>query len=160
MRNVFFIALILILSSRLFAQQGFVTAGGNAVGAGGSVSFSFGQPFYQSVTSDEGVIIEGLQQPYEIYVVTSVPDMEHLKLLFTVYPNPVSDYLTLQIQDKPASTQNLTFILYDISGKQMLSGPIESAHTLIPTSELIPGTYLLRVGDKSRQLKTFKIIKH
>jgi hypothetical protein len=50
-------------TSSLLAQQGVVTAGGVAGGAGGSASYSIGQVDYLSVTGTGGSLIQGLQQP-------------------------------------------------------------------------------------------------
>ncbi len=50
-------------SISLMAQQGNVAAGGQAVGAGGSVSYSIGQVNYLSASGTGGSLNQGLQQP-------------------------------------------------------------------------------------------------
>ena len=50
----------------LFAQQGFVSVGGDAKNASGSVSFSVGQLDYNYFSNGSNLVIEGLQQPFEI----------------------------------------------------------------------------------------------
>ena len=50
------------------AQQGAVSAGGEATGAGGSVSYSIGQIDYITKSSSGHFILEGQQQPYEISI--------------------------------------------------------------------------------------------
>jgi hypothetical protein len=47
----------------LMAQQGFVATGGDATGAGGSVSYSIGQVDYLSAEGSGGFINQGLQHP-------------------------------------------------------------------------------------------------
>ncbi|NJK86375.1 MAG: T9SS C-terminal target domain-containing protein, partial [Bacteroidales bacterium] len=54
------------------AQESINAAGGNASGAGGSVSWSSGQVTYQTNSGTTGSIAEGVQQPYEISVVTAL----------------------------------------------------------------------------------------
>ncbi len=49
-----------------FAQEGFVTSGGDASTGTGSVSFSVGQLAYNAYGNTSFLIIEGLQQPYEM----------------------------------------------------------------------------------------------
>ncbi|MCX6272178.1 MAG: carboxypeptidase-like regulatory domain-containing protein [Bacteroidetes bacterium] len=53
-------------STSLLAQQGFVSTGGQATGAGGTVSFSIGQVDYLSAAGNNGTIIQGLQQPQSL----------------------------------------------------------------------------------------------
>jgi hypothetical protein len=50
------------------AQQGAVSAGGEASGPGGSVSYSIGQTDYITKSSSGHFISDGLQQPYEISI--------------------------------------------------------------------------------------------
>ncbi|MEI6575394.1 MAG: T9SS type A sorting domain-containing protein [Bacteroidota bacterium] len=47
----------------LWAQQGFVATGGDASGAGGGVSYSFGQVDYLSAAGTGGSVNQGLQHP-------------------------------------------------------------------------------------------------
>ncbi len=47
-----------------FAQQGNVSAGGNATGSGGSVSFSVGQVFFSGNSGAGGYVNQGVQQSY------------------------------------------------------------------------------------------------
>ena len=56
----------------LQAQESVNATGGNAQGSGGSVSYSVGQLFYLIITGETGSVSEGVQQPYEISVVTAV----------------------------------------------------------------------------------------
>lgn len=53
----------------LFSQSGSVSAGGEAVGSGGSMSFSIGQVDYNTITG-AGTLAQGLQQPYEASSIT------------------------------------------------------------------------------------------
>lgn len=55
---------ILFLASTAIAQQATLSAGGDATGAGGSVSFSVGQVAYQHVSDVGGSVNEGVQQPF------------------------------------------------------------------------------------------------
>lgn len=47
-----------------FAQQGWIVAGGEAIHTAGSVSYTIGQPVYQTASHAAGLLIEGLQQPF------------------------------------------------------------------------------------------------
>jgi hypothetical protein len=65
---------------KLSAQQSTNTAGGNATGTGGTVSFSVGQINYTTNIGTGGSACQGVQQPYEIYAVTSVDDAKDLNI--------------------------------------------------------------------------------
>jgi hypothetical protein len=58
--------LCLILAISLSAQQGNIAAGGDATGAGGSMSYSIGQTDYLMYSSDQGSLSFGLQQTWQI----------------------------------------------------------------------------------------------
>lgn len=55
--------LLLGMGMALQAQQATTAAGGDAIGSGGSISYSIGQVLYISNTGDSGKINEGVQQP-------------------------------------------------------------------------------------------------
>lgn len=142
----------------LHAQESTNTTGGNASGAGGSVSYSLGQVMYQTYTGANGSVAQGLQQPYEISVVTAIEEAKGINLSVLAYPNPTTDYLTLEIEDFEFS--NVYFRLYDISGKLVQSEKILDNQTSIVMSNLVPATYFIKVVQGNKEVKTFKIIKN
>ena len=70
MKKYFIAAAIFCCSSISFAQQGFVATGGDAVSGTGSVSYTVGQIDYNVYSNTSHLIIEGLQQPYSLSVVS------------------------------------------------------------------------------------------
>lgn len=159
--------LLLVLAlSTVAAQQGVVSAGGEATAATGNVNFSVGQVFFAIQTGPEGTAVQGLQQPYEISVITGIDKTEGIQLLFTAYPNPVTDMLTLKMDG--IAHERIPFLvihLFDISGKWMMSQQAESVETGISMTQMAPGIYFLHVIDTGRingnaGIKTFKIIKN
>lgn len=156
-KYLFFLLLILGFV-RLQAQSIVNTAGGDGSGNGGSVSFSVGQTMYQTHTGTNGSEAEGVQQPYEIFVLSVLEGVEGINLLVKAYPNPTTDFITLDIVDYEIS--NLTYQLYDIHGKIIQNQQIISSQTDIVMSNLVPATYIIRVMQKNRELKSFKIIKN
>ena len=95
-------------SNLLFGQQAVVTAGAEATGTGGTVSYSVGQVVYQTHASTSGSVAEGVQQPYEISVLSSTKDVAGISLTCSVYPNPTADYLTLKVENY---TLLITFVI-------------------------------------------------
>jgi len=141
----------------LQAQESLNIAGGDAVGSAGSVSYSLGQIVYTSNTGTYGSIDEGVQQPFEIYIVTGIDEAEGIHISVSVFPNPTSDYLILSIEDFDIS--NLVYQLYDMNGKLYQNQKIISKQTYIDMMELAPASYFVKVIDGHREVKTFIVIK-
>lgn len=141
----------------LQAQETMNTTGGNASGSGGSASYSVGQSVYLTHTGTTGSVAEGVQQPYEISVVTGVVEAPETELSITAFPNPTTDKLTLKVKDPKPST--LTFQLFDMTGKPLKRGMFSGNQTSISIGNLLPGIYFLKVVRGTEEIKVFKIIK-
>ena len=156
---VLFTAMIVFtisLSSTL-AQEAITATGGEATGSGGSVSYSVGQIFYSTNASATGSVAEGVQQPYEISVVSSVLEAEGIDLVISAFPNPVTDHLILRVEEY--DPQDLSFQLFDVSGKMVQIGKVVGPDTIIEMTGHTPAVYLLKILDKESETKTFRIVK-
>jgi hypothetical protein len=142
----------------LHAQESIPTSGGDVSGNGGSVSFSVGQLVYITNTGTDGSAAQGVQQPFEISVISEFEEAKRISVQCSVYPNPTKDYLTLKIENVVLTT--LIFSLYDSNGKLLESKKIEDEETNLVLGNLIPGDYFLKVTDDNKEVKSFKIIKH
>ncbi len=149
--------LLLGLGLTAQAQQAITTTGGNASGSGGSVSYSVGQMVYKTTNGSLGTVAQGVQQPYEISIVLGIED-NSVNLKLTAYPNPTTDFLTLNSGNAELSTFN--FQLYDISGKLIESRKIISISEIIAMENLPTATYFLKVNNNNKEVKIFKIIKN
>ena len=141
----------------LQAQESVNATGGNASGSGGSASYSVGQVVYTTNTGTNGSVSQGVQQPYEISVVTGIEEAKGINLSVSAYPNPTTDYLTLSIGEFEIS--NLSYQLYDMNGKLLQSEKISGNQTSIVMSNLVPSSYFVKVIQGNKEVKTFKIIK-
>lgn len=144
--------------TRLQAQESVNTTGGEASGRGSSVSYSVGQVAYQIHIGANGSVAQGVQQPYEISVITGIEEAKGINLSVSAYPNPTIDKLTLSINNFDIS--NLSYQLYDMNGKLLLNEKITSNQTSIHMSNLVPANYLVKVNKTNNTIKTFKIIKN
>ncbi|MDA3816335.1 MAG: T9SS type A sorting domain-containing protein [Prolixibacteraceae bacterium] len=152
----------------LQAQEAVTATGGDASGSGGTVSYSVGQVAYQTQTGTNGSVAEGVQQPYEISAVTGIEEAEGIHLSVTAYPNPTTDYLTLEVKDFELST--LHFQLFNMNGKLLQTKKLTGIETQIDMNSYVPSTYFVKVyavgrNDRtgvisgSQPIKEFKIIK-
>ncbi|MBP6334611.1 MAG: T9SS type A sorting domain-containing protein [Bacteroidia bacterium] len=149
--------LCLLLAVSGFAQSGSVAGGGNATGAGGSVSYSIGQTNYETDFGNDGSVTKGLQQPYEISIISGMDKVDIL-LTATIYPNPTASYITLDIAD--FELKKMTCELFTIQGVLIKKELLTKAQTDIDMAGLSEGTYLLKILSASNEIKTFKIIKN
>jgi len=140
------------------AQTTVPGSGGNATGSGGSVSYTVGQVVYTIAEGSNGSAVQGVQQPFEISVVTGIEEAKDISLEIVVYPNPATDFVKLQI--KNYEVENLRFQLYDINGSLLQDNKVEGNETSIVMSNYMSATYFLKVTDNNKVIKTFKIIKN
>jgi len=141
----------------LQAQQTIPATGGDATGSGGSVSYSVGQVFYHTHSAAAGSVAEGVQQPFEIFVITSVDDLISDKIHLRAFPNPVITQLTLWTQEGHFSDPS--YRLLDTHGQLIRSERVTGGETAIQMAFLPSGTYFLQVFDRDRMAGAFKIIK-
>ena len=143
--------------TRLQAQEAEMTAGGNAIGSNGSISYSLGQVAYLSVSNSSGSVNQGVQQPYEFFIV-GVNETNDISLELSVYPNPTNSNVTLS--SKNPIFDNRYYQLFDSNGKLLLNQKLTEKITLIPMESLPTSTYILKVSENDIEVKTFKIIKN
>lgn len=152
------LTIMLFIPFSLFAQETVTTAGGDAFGGGGTVAYSVGQLVYTTNTGTSGSIAQGVQQPYEISIVTGVDNVPEIQIELTAYPNPTKDNLTLRIEDDSFSV--LSFELYDLQGNLLQSNQLTGNSATIKMEHLSRATYFLRVNNNKSLIKTFQIIKN
>ena len=136
------------------AQQATTATGGNASGSGGTVAYSVGQIVYTTHTGATGSVAQGVQQPYEISIVLGI-DNHSTNLGLSAYPNPTTNYLTLNVGNFELSTLN--FQLYDISGKLIERRKIISISETIAMENLTTATYFLKVSNNKNEVKTNEV---
>jgi hypothetical protein len=138
------------------AQHSISASGGDVTGSSGTISFSVGQMTYTTITGTNGSIEQGVQHAYVISSQTGIN--EGIVLKHSIFPNPVNDYLTLQIDNSELT--GYSFHLYDISGRLLQSQKIYENNSWIYMGDLKPATYMLKIYRNERTIKTFKIIKN
>ena len=74
--------------------------------------------------------------------------------IFSVYPNPANNQINVKTDAKLLGS---VYIVYDNTGKLVLTGKINSENTVIEFGNLSDGIYLFSVGENLKQ--TFKLIK-
>jgi hypothetical protein len=141
----------------LNGQETIPATGGNATGSGGSVSYTIGQITNQTLAGTTGTVAQGVQQPYEISVVTAIDNTTNINIGCTVYPNPTRGSLRLVVES--SDYENLRFRLFNINGVLLKDYKVEARETEISLDDLSSSVYFLKVMNSNKELKVFKIIK-
>lgn len=141
----------------MWAQQAVTSSGGEMSGSGGSASYSTGQVAYATITGAGGTVTQGVQQPYEIFVLGN-DDFQSVSMSATVYPNPAVSNVILRIA--LGNFENLRYELFDLNGRLLYSDKVIGTETRIPMDIYPEATYVLKAISGNKELKTFKIIKN
>jgi len=137
-------------------QTATVSAGMNASGSGGSASFSVGQLNYVTQSGTNGSSAQGVQQPYEIFIVSVLENQYNISL--SVYPNPTEGKVNLQVGD--FKNKKLFYQLLDMQGRLIEKAEISEMQTELPMQNLPQATYLLNIYQNEKTIQSFKIIKN
>jgi hypothetical protein len=139
------------------AQETIPASGGNALGSGGSSSYTIGQILYSVDDASVGSVFKGVQVPYD-FLSMGTDDFESISLQCILYPNPTNDFINLKVDDY--KLDQLHFKLFDLTGKLLQEEQIAQNETKINMKDYNQGCYFLKVTDSTKAIKTFKIIKH
>ena len=143
------------LSINLTAQYNTVSAGGDAEGSNGSVSYTVGQVVYTSAVGANGSVNQGVQHPYEIDIITGI---EYKEIELTLFPNPTLGQFNLCIADSRTSEYSIQ--LFDAEGKLLLNKKQLLELNSIYLESYATGIYTLSVFKKDKLVKSFRIIRN
>lgn len=144
--------------SGLLTQEAIGASGGTTTRRGGTTNYTVGQIVYTTNTGTTDSVAQGVQQAYEISVVSGIEQTKGINLKCSAYPNPVTYFLNLNVENY--DTENLSYQLFDISGKVLGNKILTSNETRIDMNKRVPSIYFLKVMVNQIEVKTFKIIKN
>lgn len=134
------------------------SAGGAYTGPGLSLDYTVGEVATATLSSTGNVLTQGFHQPGGIMV--SVPETESPEPMISVYPNPVTDFINISIQNTSYNRFQVT--VYDLMGKLILKQDISVApgnarQLSLDLASAAPGNYFLRIsaGNDFRQVSRF-----
>lgn len=140
-----------------YSQQNTVASGGDASGAGGTVSYTIGQIDYEALSSASGTVTQGVQQPFEIFAVGL--DELGYSISASLYPNPTVNSVILTV-DAWDTYSDAAFQLTDEQGRIVRQGEVKAEETTIQVSDLANACYYLNIAVSDRVVKSFKLIKN
>jgi hypothetical protein len=114
--------------------------------------------YYLQLHCGNGYSIEGYQFKLSGSLSTSIKDVYKNDYLFKLYPNPVSDIITLNI--KPENRIELKLNIYNINGQIIRSEMLKQNQNQINVAELANGLYTLElVSGETSGKQNFIITK-
>lgn len=142
----------------LMAQADLVSAGGDGASGGNSISFSLGQAFAAVTDAADGSVYQGVQQPYELFVV-SLDREPGPELALRLFPNPTAGWLVLEYPEHLPVEQGWRYELRDIRGRSLDARDLAGPRTEILMMHQPPGAYVLSVFRQQERLQSFQVIK-
>ena len=151
-----FVVCAFFSASVTHAQQAVSASGGNAIGSGGSSSYTVGQVAFSTNIGSNGSVAQGVQIPYEFSTIVGL-EATGINLELKAYPNPANNVIHLSISDY--KNGGISYRIYNIQGKLLIDNPVKENLTSILLRDFSGGVYLLKVLDNNELIKTFRIIK-
>lgn len=147
----------LLLTSVFTSQETFSSSGFNSNGSSGIITYTVGQVAIDFNTGNNGSLIQGVQQPYEIFS-TLGNDIFYINLNLIAYPNPTTDQLVLSIEN--FNGKKFYYQLFNMKGKSLLYDKCVDNKTYINFNRFPSNTFLLSIVENKTVIKTFRIIKN
>lgn len=138
------------------AQNSIVATGDDGQNSFGSVSYTIGQIDYVSIYGTAGNISEGVQQPYESFILFTDKTEE---IYFRIFPNPTTDFISIFTNDIMDTGLNCN--IKSMDGKILHHEEIVTElEKRINVQNIPSGMYILQVNFQNRtKIKTIKFIK-
>lgn len=156
MKTLFFIMSLFgttILFSQSITKQVVASSGESLTNGSTQLTLTIGEAVIGNIDNTTTV-----QQGFLANIQANTLSVEDQLVDATIklYPNPVTEYLTIDI-DK---LTELSIVIYNITGKEIYKSKLNQQRNTINVSALSSGTYLIQINTtNSLQSKSFKIIK-
>jgi len=158
MKRYFTILIAVIFSLSVSAQvkqEVIASAGGYNVAGGISISWTLGETIIPTFTNGGLTLTHGFQQQL---IVTTVEENIDILVRVKVYPNPVSDIITIKFEEVVES--EITLMLLDSQGRVVKQDVVEAtlSEKQINMQDVAAGIYYLRL-TKGKLVNVYKVIK-
>lgn len=144
-----------IISSN--AQESLSTTGGVFSGEGGNISYTIGQVVYTTNFATTGSVAQGVQQPFEISLITNSETMTIPSTNCRVFPNPTTDEIFFMAEG--LMSDSISYELYNLNGKLLESNANIEQKSAIYLSKYKDAVFILKVNIIGEELKSYKLFK-
>ena len=158
-KNIIVMAAALCMSVAAMSQSVVASVCADGVGSGGTMSLTVGEVVYQFGENGDYSMTGGVQGSYTVYANEGnegIAGVEPLPFEVAVYPNPVTDRLTVRVSDGGA---RLRCQLYSLGGALLADQPLSQGEATLAMGLYAAGSYLLRCVDADGRQQNFKVVK-
>jgi len=142
---IVFVILIFLSSGSISSQEVLGSVGAHYSNPEGTITMTIGEPVSGTVTNGDHTLNQGFQQT-DILAVPSSVGVWINTINVSVYPNPVSSDLIIDIKD---TGYDLYYEIYGAGGKLIDIGDITRITTHVEMANYIRGAFLLVIKDRS-----------
>lgn len=121
----------------------------------GALYISLGEPMNTEIEEDGNTIAQGFLQV--TIIGKTVSTEETIDFDLNVFPNPVSQYLQIELADSPDSSAE--YVIHDQMGRLISKAPITDSMTEVDFRTMHSGIYYLQLISPDKQSKVVKIQK-
>ncbi|MFO7923564.1 MAG: T9SS type A sorting domain-containing protein [Bacteroidales bacterium] len=147
------------LNGQYLTPQVIASIGGFASNDAGSLSWTVGETFTATYSSDNLFLTQGFQQPD--FMVVSAENIIMPDFNVKVFPNPATDFIRVE-WETPDQTE-IHVELYDLVGRRISQEKSDNSvnHIQMDLQSFQRSAYLLKVYSKDGKFsKTYRIIKY
>ena len=160
MKKTLLIAISISICDCIYSQsispEVYATSGEYYTGTNATLSWTIGESVIETFSGTNAILTQGFQQSQ--YSITSIEEVHDNKYQISVYPNPVTDLININIRSAEQTSFNVELI--DLQGKRLYRQNIDSNNNTLDLKQFATGIYFLNVYTNGNEfLKSYKISK-
>lgn len=142
LKSIFVLAFVLSIGQNMWAQSTFSATSHSATIQGVTYEYVIGEMTLVTTEKNPNLIVtQGFLQPQNVEAPAGVDD-QNLAQFLQVYPNPTDDVVFIDIKQDVLT--NLTYNLFDASGRVLLTGKADGKNLLtVNVKSYATGNYYL-----------------
>jgi len=157
MRRIIILIILLVSIKAVYSQSLYPEViscfGGFAKNENVQLTWTAGEPFYETVTNNNNSLTQGFNQSSYISSLTGLNAIAGSKI--SCFPNITSDFVNVSMKSEILS--GLYLQISDLQGKILFSKKAITNEERINLSKFSQGEYLLTITDNKQIIKSFKI---
>ena len=157
MKSLLITCFISLIASVGFTQQVIIPAGGVITNFNGSIEYSLGQLFFINHSTNSGSIDEGIHQPSQSEMVTSIVELKDDFVRVEVFPNPSENLVHINLDTDLFS--KTSYYLMDLRGRVIEHKQMNEREFIIDMTTRKSAIYILNVFVDGRNIFNTRVSK-
>jgi hypothetical protein len=119
------------------------------------VTFTAGEPMFETIHNPNSILTQGFNQVY--FIASDVKEIKEDAFKISFFPNPTPNILNLKFTTDKMNGWKLQVL--DLQGKVLLQKEIKTTVEQIDLGQFANEIYIIQIFDKYKILKTIKVQK-